>query len=80
MLSLDQDAFLAVDLHRGAVLLHGSYGDAAEGLAHLDGLRVAAVQGEHRRLVADDADQRDFGGAGGARKAEQKRNKINSHR
>src|SRR3954468_22384346 len=54
-----QQALFALQLDGRAVLLHRQHADAVPGLAELHRLGIAAVQGEHRSLVADHADQRD---------------------
>jgi hypothetical protein len=51
-----QEPRLAVDLDGGVVALHLDHLDAVPGLADFDCLRVAAVEREDRRLVADNAD------------------------
>jgi hypothetical protein len=60
MHSLREDTLSAVDLHDGAVLLHREHGDAIPFLSDLHRLRIAAVDSQHRRFVADHADQSDL--------------------
>src|SRR5207253_7142089 len=76
ILAAFEHALLAVHFDGGAILLHRKHGDAAPALPDLDGLRLAAVEREHRGLVADYANKRQLRRAGrGAGEEERKANK-----
>jgi len=81
MLTDVQQAFLALQLDGGGLFLHHHHRDAFPGLAELHRLGIAAVEGQYRGLVADDADQRDafLGVRGAGQGQERKANKL-AHR